>query len=254
MNGTRIHKYLADSGVMSRRAAEEAIKRGEIKINGETAAIGQKVTAGIDVVEYKGREISSENPHVYIMLNKPVGYVTTMSDERGRPCVRQLVEDAGVRVYPVGRLDIDSEGLLLLTNDGELANRLTHPRHGIAKYYNVTVKGQITPETRKKLSSALDIDGYIIRPVKHTIVSMKPDRTTLRMELYEGRNRQIRKMCELCGLEVLKLRRVAIGNISVGNLKPGCWKYLTKSQSDYLMTACRMKDRRENKVKMEGKL
>lgn len=240
MEETRIHKYLADSGVMSRRAAEEAIKRGEIKINGALAGIGQKVIPGSDVIEYKGKEIKLKKSYVYIMLNKPAGYVTTMSDERGRPCVRELTEDVGARVYPVGRLDIDSEGLLLLTNDGELANRLTHPRHGIAKYYNVTVKGQISMEERKKLSSALDIDGYIIRPVHHTIVSMKPDRTTLRMELYEGRNRQIRKMCKQCGLEVIRLRRVAIGNISIGNLKPGCWKYLTKAQSDYLKTACRI--------------
>lgn len=241
MDETRIHKYLSDSGIMSRRAAEEAVRRGEIKVNGADAVIGQKIIPGKDRVEYKGKEIIADNSHVYIMLNKPVGYVTTLSDEKGRPCVRDLTEDVGVRVYPVGRLDIDSEGLLLLTNDGELANRLTHPKHGVAKYYNVTVKGQVTMEERRKLASALVIDGYKIRPVQNTVVTMKPDYTTLKMELYEGRNRQIRKMCEMCGLEVIKLRRVAIGNISIGNLKLGSWRYLTKAQTDYLKTVCKMK-------------
>ena len=242
MNDVRIHKYIADCGVMSRRAAEEAVKRGEIKVNGETATLGMKIDTESDVVEYKGKAVKqTKKCNEYIILNKPVGYVTTMSDEKGRPCIKDLISDLDVRVYPVGRLDYDSEGLLLLTNDGELTARLTHPRHGIAKYYNVTVGGQVTMQQRRLLASEMEIDGYKIMPVKNEIISMHEDKTVLGMELYEGRNRQIRKMCEKAGLEVLKLRRIAIGKIELGNLKPGCWKKLNGAQIEYLKTACKIK-------------
>ncbi len=242
MEELRIHKYLADLGIMSRRAAEEAVKRGEVKINGVRAETGQKIDPQNDTVEYKGKKIvPGYQRKIYIMLHKPVGYVTTLSDERGRPCIRELIEDVGARVYPVGRLDLDSEGLLLCTNDGELANRLTHPKHGVAKYYNVTVSGEVTPRQCRQLSSEMVIDGYTIRPVKTSIVSMKDEKTVLCMELFEGRNRQIRKMCEQVGLTVLKLKRIAIGQIKLGNLKPGDWRHLTKQQTEYLKTACGMK-------------
>lgn len=242
MNDVRIHKYIADCGIMSRRAAEEAVKRGEIKVNGETATLGMKIDTESDVIEYKGKAVKqTKKRNEYIILNKPVGYVTTMSDEKGRPCIKDLISDLDVRVYPVGRLDYDSEGLLLLTNDGELTARLTHPRHGIAKYYNVTVGGQVTMQQRRLLASEMEIDGYRIMPVKNEIISMHEDKTVLGMELYEGRNRQIRKMCEKAGLEVLKLRRIAIGKIELGNLKPGCWKKLNGAQIEYLKTACKIK-------------
>lgn len=242
MEEVRVHKFLADAGIMSRRAAEEAIKRGEVKVNGETAELGMKIDPENDKVQYKGREVTLTNKrHDYIILNKPVGYVTTMSDEKGRPCVADLIADFDGRVYPVGRLDYDSEGLILLTNDGELTARLTHPRHGIAKYYNVTVKGQVDMKQRKQLASEMVIDGYKIMPVKNEIISMKEDKTVLGMELYEGRNRQIRKMCEAVGLEVVKLKRIAIGKIELGNLKPGCWKRLNGAQIEYLKVACKMK-------------
>ena len=242
MNDVRIHKYIADCGIMSRRAAEEAVKRGEIKVNGETATLGMKIDTESDVIEYKGKPVKqTKKRNEYIILNKPVGYVTTMSDEKGRPCIKDLISDLDVRVYPVGRLDYDSEGLLLLTNDGELTARLTHPRHGIAKYYNVTVGGQVTMQQRRLLASEMEIDGYKIMPVKNEIISMHEDKTVLGMELYEGRNRQIRKMCEKAGLEVLKLRRIAIGKIELGNLKPGCWKKLNGAQIEYLKTACKIK-------------
>lgn len=242
MEEIRIHKYIADAGIMSRRQAEEAIKRGEIKVNGEVAEIGMKIDPLADTLEYKGKVIKKERIHnTYVMLNKPVGYVTTMSDEKGRPTVKDLTDDVGARVYPVGRLDLESEGLLLLTNDGELANRLTHPRHKIPKYYNVTVKGEVTMQQRKKLASAMEIDGYIIQPVKNEIISMNEEQTVLKLELYEGRNRQIRKMCEKVGLTVLKLKRIAIGSISLGNLKPGTWRKLSKEQIDYLKVSCGMK-------------
>ena len=144
------------------------------------------------------------------------------------------------RVYPVGRLDCDSEGLLILTNDGELTERLTHPRHEIAKYYNVTVKGIVTEEQRKKLGSAMEIDGYRIRPVKNEVVTMRDDKTVLRLELYEGRNRQIRKMCEQTGLEIIRLQRIAIGNLKLGNLKPGEIRKMSASQIKYLKNICKI--------------
>lgn len=242
MEEVRIHKYIADAGIMSRRQAEEAIKKGEIKVNGEVAELGRKIDPLTDTLEYKGKVIKKERIHnTYVMLNKPVGYVTTMSDEKGRPTVKDLTDDVGARIYPVGRLDLESEGLLLLTNDGELANRLTHPRHRIPKIYTVTVKGEVTLQQRKKLASAMDIDGYVIQPVKNEVVSMNAEQTVLKLELYEGRNRQIRKMCEKVGLTVLKLKRIAIGNISLGNLKAGTWRRLSKEQIDYLKTSCGLK-------------
>jgi 23S rRNA pseudouridine2605 synthase len=169
------------------------------------------------------------------MLNKPRGYVTTLSDDKDRKCVAELVEDVGTRVYPIGRLDMDSEGLLLFTNDGELANKLTHPKHHIPKIYHVKIKGEITPEQLKALGKPMVIDDYEIQPVKCEIITRRDNFTVIRMELYEGRNRQIRKMCEQTELEIIKLQRVAIGNIKLGDLAPGKWRHLTKTQVDYLM-------------------
>ena len=239
MTELRLQKYLADAGLMSRRAAEREISRGAVSVNGIPAEIGQKICPETDIIEYNGRVIKPGfKKYIYIMLNKPRGYVTTASDERGRPTVVELCSEVGERVYPVGRLDMDSDGLLLLTNDGELANRLTHPRHSIPKIYHVEVDGKVDCNTVKKLSSPLTIDGYQIMPVKTEVHSMRNDKrrevTVLRMELYEGRNRQIRKMCEQCGLTVNRLTRVAIGDIKLLSLKPGAWRHLTKSQVDYL--------------------
>ncbi len=235
----RIQKFLADAGIMSRRAAEREIARGAVCVNGVPAEIGQKIDPERDKVSVNGKPVENGfKRYVYIMLNKPRGYVTTASDERGRKTVVDLVSDIGERIYPVGRLDMDSDGLLLMTNDGDLTNRLTHPRHEIPKIYNVEVRGKVERETLKKLSGPMNIDGYDILPVETTVLTMKDDprrdTTVLRMELYEGRNRQIRKMCEKCGLEVVRLTRVAIGELRLGNLKPGCWRHLTKSQVEYL--------------------
>lgn len=236
----RLQKYMADSGLMSRRAAEEEILRGAVKVNGITAEIGQKINPDSDTVEYRGKIIKNGfKKYVYIMLNKPRGYVTTASDERGRPTVLELCRDVGERIYPVGRLDMDSDGLLLLTNDGELTNKLTHPKHTIPKIYHVEVSGTVDRTTLKALSSAMDIDGYEIMPVKCAVISVKKDirrgdYSVIEMELFEGRNRQIRKMCEKCGLAVRKLTRVSIGDLKLGNLKSGTWRYLTKTQVKYL--------------------
>ena len=233
----RLQKYLSECGVLSRRAAEEAILNGTVTVNGQPAVLGQKVTAGQDEVVYGGKKIRPLiGEKIYIRLNKPVGYVTTLSDDKGRPCVASLVENVGARVYPCGRLDMDSEGLLILTNDGELANKLTHPRHTIPKIYHVKLDAEITLEQLEKLNLPMEIDGYTILPVYTELLSRRDGHSNVRMTLYEGRNRQIRKMCEQVGLGVRRLKRVAVGPITLGRLKPGQWDYLTKEQVNYLQT------------------
>ncbi len=237
----RIQKFFTDCGVLSRRAAEEEIRAGRVKINGAVAEVGQKIDPEHDRVEYRGRVITaSEKPRfTYVLLNKPRGYLSTVTDDRGRHCVTELVADAGVRLYPVGRLDMDSEGLLLLTNDGELTHRLTHPRHEIPKIYHVKIEGTVTEEQVKALSRPMEIDGYTILPVKTELISVKDGTSTLRMTLFEGRNRQIRKMCETQGLHILRLQRVAIGDIKLGTIAPGKWRYLSRAQVDYLKNAAK---------------
>lgn len=231
----RLQKYIADCGLMSRRAAEEEIRKGLVTVNGVPAELGTKVTPGVDQVLYKNRKVvMPRGEHVYIMLNKPAGYVTTANDEKGRPCVTDLVKAVGRRVYPIGRLDMASEGLLLLTDDGALTETLTHPRHSIPKIYNVKVEGEITEEQYKTLLSPMEIDGYPIRPVYTEVLKRKDGKTLLQMTLYEGRNRQIRKMCEQVGLQIRFLKRIAIGNLTLGRLRVGEWRYLTKEQVSYL--------------------
>ena len=238
MEELRIQKYISDCGIMSRRAAEREIELGNIKVNGEVATIGMKVDPARDTVTYKGKKIKREKPHkTYVMLNKPRGYVTTMSDEKGRKCVRELLSDVDSRVYPVGRLDMNSEGLLICTDDGELTNRLTHPSHEIAKVYLVRVGGEVTKDILKKLTSPMVIDDYEIKPVKVERLNGDENSSLLKMELCEGRNRQIRKMCEACELSVLSLKRVSEGDILLGNLAPGKWRYLTREEVSYLMSA-----------------
>ncbi len=238
MEPIRIQKFFTDCGVLSRRAAEEEIKTGHVLVNGQPAQIGQKIDPERDTVTYRGKPVTMDtHPHnVYVMLNKPRGYVTTMHDEQGRPCVTKLVEDVPVRIYPVGRLDMDSEGLLLLTNDGELANQLTHPKHEIPKIYHVKIAGVVTQEQLKALGKPMKIDEYVIQPVDVKLISIQSDHCILRMTLFEGRNRQIRKMCRLQKLNILSLRRIAIGKLELGNLAPGQWRYLTRSQVQYLKT------------------
>ena len=235
METVKLQKYFSDCAIMSRRAAEEEIKSGKVTVNGEVAYLGLRVDPKHDVIIYKGRKIlPPKRQKTYIFLNKPRVIVTTLSDEKGRPTVISLLSDLTARVYPVGRLDYNSDGLLLLTDDGELTNRLTHPKHQIPKIYHVTVKGDVTYEQQKKLSSALVIDGYKIQPVKVEIIKKEPYTTTLKMTLNEGRNRQIRKMCALCGLEIKTLTRVALGNISLGSLPVGKWRHLTSTEVAYL--------------------
>ena len=234
----RLQKYMSDVGVMSRRAAEKEIEDGNIYVNGEPAVLGQKIDPEKDEVRYDGRRIylpDNTEKRTYILLNKPRGFVTTMKDELDRKCVAALVEDVGCRVYPVGRLDKVSEGMLILTNDGDFANYMMHPSHEVPKYYHVRIEGEITEEQLKALSSPMELDGYDIRPVNVTVLDRDEEHSTLQMELFEGRNRQIRKMCEQVGLQIIRLKRVAIGDIPLGNLRPGKWRYLTAAELTSLM-------------------
>ena len=228
----RLQKFFSDCGVLSRRAAEAEIAAGKVKVNGVIAQIGDSIDPEVDIVEYNGKRIrprTSEKRH-YIMLNKPRGYVTTMQDEKGRPTVANLTANVGTRVYPVGRLDMDSEGLLLLTDDGEFANQLTHPRHEIPKIYHVTLSKVLTKEEIAALRAPMELDGYRLQPV--TIKKLAPD--TIQMNLFEGRNRQIRRMCEAVGLKVIRLQRVSIGDLGLGNLPLGKWRELTPEEINYL--------------------
>ena len=228
----RLQKFFSDCGVLSRRAAEAEIAAGKVKVNGAVAQIGDSIDPEVDIVEYKGKRIRprvSEKRH-YIMLNKPRGYVTTMQDEKGRPTVANLTAGVGTRVYPVGRLDMDSEGLLLLTDDGEFANQLTHPRHEIPKIYHVTLSKVLTKEEIATLRAPMELDGYRLQPV--TVKKLAPD--TIQMNLFEGRNRQIRRMCEAAGLKVIRLQRIAIGDLGLGDLPLGRWRELTTNEVDYL--------------------
>ena len=226
----RLQKFMADSGVASRRKSEELIAAGKVKVNGKVAQIGDKVDPKNDVVSVNGRKLAKETGYVYLMLNKPRGYVTTMSDEMERKCVAELVADVGKRVYPVGRLDRDSEGLLLFTNDGEFANAMTHPSRHISKTYRVSVRPKITDEQITVLTSSLMIDGRKTLPADVRVVSSEDDKSVLEIVLYEGRNRQIRRLCEEAGLEVVRLKRTAIGQLRLAGLKVGEYRSLTHDE------------------------
>lgn len=230
----RLQKFMADSGVASRRKSEELIADGRVRVNGKVAQIGDKIDPKHDVVSVNGRKITRGNDYVYLMLNKPRGYVTTMSDEMDRKCVAELVADVGKRVYPVGRLDRDSEGLLLITNDGAFANAMTHPSRHIAKTYRVSVRPKITEEQITVLTSSLMIDGRKTLPADVRIVSNEDDKSVLEIVLYEGRNRQIRRLCEEAGLDTVRLKRVAIGQLKLGGLKVGEYRCLTHDEVSQL--------------------
>lgn len=230
----RLQKYMADCGVASRRKSEELIAAGKVRVNGVIADIGDKIDPKNDTVTVSGRKIAQQTNYVYIMLNKPRGFVTTMSDEMDRKCVAELVKDVGVRVYPIGRLDRDSEGLLLFTNDGEFANALTHPSRHIAKTYRVSVKPKITEDQLTVLTSSLMIDGRKTMPADVRVLTSEEEKSVLEIVLYEGRNRQIRRLCEEAGLETARLKRLAIGQLELGRLKPGEYRNLTHDEISLL--------------------
>ena len=233
----RIQKYFSDCGLMSRRAAEAAIEAGDVTINGHPASLGDKIDPAHDVVNYRGKPVRARRKeYTYVMLNKPRGYLTSMTDERGRKCVTELLSAVHARVYPVGRLDLVSEGMLLFTDDGDLANKLTHPRHSVPKSYRVKVAGEVTEEQMQILRSPIELDGKPILPVDVTIHRIDETGTVLKMDLYEGRNRQIRRMCEAAGLSVKRLNRVSIGDLKLNGLAVGRWRYLTDDEIEYLKT------------------
>lgn len=228
----RLQKFLSECSVASRRKSEELIKQGKVKVNGKIAMLGDKVDPKKDTVTVSGKKVTAVKQKYYIMLNKPRGYVTTMSDELGRKCVAELVEDVGAQVYPVGRLDRDSEGLLLLTNDGAFANAVMHPRKHVPKTYRVTVRSNINEEQVKKLEGGIDIDGdgRETLPASVRILERSAERSVLEIVIYEGRNRQIRKMCEQVSLDVIRLKRNAVGSVKLGMLKVGKWRELTEDE------------------------
>lgn len=233
----RLQKMLADCGVASRRKSEELIRAGSVKVNGVVAEIGDKVDPYNDKVMVNGRRVTAnaKPKYRYIMLNKPRGYVTTMSDERGRKCVAELVADVEERVYPVGRLDRDSEGMLLFTNDGDFANKVMHPKKDIYKVYRVTVRPAVTDEMLQQFEEGMMLDGRKTAPAEVRVITRQEGRVVLEILLREGRNRQIRRMCEMLGLEVARLRRTAIGGVKMGMLKKGDWRDLTQDEVKKLM-------------------
>ena len=228
----RIQKLLSQRGVASRRKAEELVLAGKVLVNGAVCALGADVDPERDEVLVNGNPLPALQEAVYILLHKPRGFVTTLSDERGRRNVAQLVADCGVRVYPVGRLDYDSEGLLLMTNDGEFANRLMHPSHEVTKEYEVTVTG-CCPEALERLSQPVSLDGYMIKKPEVSLVRAG-QRAVVRVTIHEGRNRQVRRMCAMAGMQVLRLKRVREGRLQLGALPVGKWRYLTAEELDML--------------------
>lgn len=229
----RIQKLLSQRGVASRRQAEQMVLQGRVTCNGAVCAVGQSVDPEIDMIQVDGRPLPSPQQHVYIMLHKPKGYVTTLSDEKGRKNAAQLVADCGQRVYPVGRLDMDSEGLLLFTNDGEFANKMMHPSHEIDKTYRVEVKGY-TPENYTSLKEPIFLDGRRILPPELQLLSCEDDIATMLITIHEGRNRQVRRMCARAGMQVKRLQRIKEGQLELGDLPIGKWRYLTEQEREMI--------------------
>ena len=225
----RLQKILSARGVASRRAAEQMIADGRVTVNGNVATLGESADAEQDQITVDGKLLPAQQRSVYLMLNKPRGYVTTLSDEKGRENAAQLVADCGLRVYPVGRLDMDSEGLLLFTNDGAFANALMHPKQEVEKIYEVWVRGY-HDGIPALLRRPVELDGYRIKPPAVKVLRAEEDKAKLLITIHEGRNRQIRRMCELAGCRVSRLRRIAEGSLKLGQLPLGTWRYLTEDE------------------------
>ena len=225
----RLQKILSARGVASRRKAEEMIQSGLVTVNGCTAAIGDTADPETDEIRIGGKPLPQQQQYIYILLNKPRGYVTTLSDEKGRPNTAQLVADCGTRVYPVGRLDMDSEGLLLFTNDGAFANSLMHPKQEVQKTYETWVTGY-HPGAEIQLSKSITLDGYTIRPPRVKLLRAEGQKAKFLVTIHEGRNRQVRRMCEAAGMHCTRLRRIREGSLSLGDLPPGKWRHLTPEE------------------------
>ena len=232
MEEIRLQKYLAEAGVASRRKSEEYILQGKVKVNGKVVTeLGTKVIPSKDIVEFEGKNIKAQEKNVYILLNKPIGYVTTTKDQFGRDDVLDLVK-VKERIVPVGRLDMYTSGALILTNDGDFVYKVTHPKHEINKTYTVTLKGIITKEEVQQLIKGVDIGDYITKPAKVKILKTDEEKQISRLEIviHEGKNRQVRRMCEAVGRKVLALHRTKIGNISVKDIPLGKWRFLRKEE------------------------
>ena len=224
----RIQKILSAHGVASRRQAETIIREGRVTCNGAVCVLGQCADPSVDTILVDGKPLPKKGESVYILLHKPRGYVTTLSDEKGRKNAAQLVADCGVRVYPIGRLDMDSEGLLLFTNDGEFANQLMHPSHNVDKTYKVTVTGY-SDAAFERLKIPVELDGYLISPPKVKLIykSANSNKAVILVTIHEGRNRQVRRMCSLAGMDVTRLIRIQEGSLVLGDLPCGKWRYLS---------------------------
>lgn len=229
----RLQKILSAAGIASRRTCEQYILDGRVTVNGQTAQLGEKADAEQDRIEVDGKPVRSGQMRTYLMLYKPRGYVTTLADERGRKTVAELVRDCQARVWPVGRLDLDSEGLLLLTDDGAWTHRLIHPSHEIEKEYHVWVSGDIERGI-SLLRGPMELDGIALYPAVVSLLQRRAEESILSITIHEGRNRQVRRMCALAGLRVKRLCRVREGSVVLGELKPGQWRYLTKEERDVL--------------------
>ncbi len=240
-NKIRLQKFLSEAGIASRRKAEEMIRNGAVKVNGHIAQIGDSIDPKKDSVTVKGKKVIKQSSTRYILLNKPRGYVTTTDDDLGRKCVLELVKDVKERIYPVGRLDRVSEGALIMTNDGAFANAMMHPSKHVPKTYRVTVRPEPTSEQVDILSTGVEIDGRLTAPADVFVVSKDEGRAVLEIVLYEGRNRQIRRMCEALNLEVARLRRIAVGPVKLGMLQTGQWRDLTPQEVESLFKAAGMK-------------
>ncbi len=225
----RLQKIISARGIASRRKAEEMIKDGLVTVNGLTAALGDTADPDTDEILISGKPLPKQESYIYILLNKPRGYVTTLSDEKGRPNAAQLVADCGTRVYPVGRLDMDSEGLLLFTNDGAFANSLMHPKQEVKKTYEVWVTGY-HPGSEIQLQRPITLDGYTIRPPKVKLLRADGGKAKFLITIHEGRNRQVRRMCEAAGMHCTRLRRIQEGTLKLGDLPLGKWRYLTEEE------------------------
>ena len=229
----RLQKIISARGVASRRKAEEMIQSGRVLCNGSVAELGMTADPELDEILIDGNPLPAAAQFVYLMLHKPRGYVTTLSDEKGRKNAAMLVADCGLRVYPVGRLDMDSEGLLLFTNDGDFANALMHPKHEVDKTYDTWVTGY-TAQSLEQLRLPVTLDGYTVRPPQVRLVKAEGDRALLRITIHEGRNRQIRRMCEIAGMKVNRLKRIAEGSLRLGDLPLGKWRHLTQDEVESL--------------------
>lgn len=237
MEQVRLQKFLANSGICSRRAAEKLIIDGKISVNGIVVTeLGTKVQPEKDIIEYNGKKVNAQEKRVYILLNKPIGYVTTVKEQFGRLTVMDLIKDVGVNVVPVGRLDMYTSGAIILTNDGDFVYTVTHPKNEIEKTYNATVKGIFTNEDAKKIENGVKIEDYVSGKAKVKILKIDEVKNISRVQItiHEGKNREVRKMCETVGKPVISLHRTRIGNVNVKDLKLGTWRFLKEAEIDEL--------------------